>query len=1455
MTILLRHRRLLAIVPALLALIAAIVIVPPPVSAAGPPVAGAACAPGAGVTVVVDYQGLGGVEIGCAPGAQTDGFAALANAGFTINESGGPVAGTVCQIRSVPAAGHPSCWYSGFWAYWKSDGAAPWGYSQTGASAGPLAVDRVEAWSWTSPVPADYSGTLPRVGVADLADHVPVVQAPQTIDFAALPDAALGGSAITLSATASSALPVAFAATGQCSVTGSTLTLTAAGSCTVTASEPGNAQWLAASPVARTFAITAAPDLTAPVVTITSAPSGITSATTASILYSVDDATATVEYRLDGGTWATATSPIALSGLAVGAHTAQLRATDPASNVGTASASWNVSGARDCATGPLIPDLGVLDFRDVLPVRSDDGNAVEVGVLTDLDASPSTASYAIATQVDLGAYIGQKVRVVARIASDPCASAPTFDAVYDVRAAYVPRWSLTTAPGAPSEVLASNSPSIKAWPSSYENYTPGPNVTAGFKNPSSVVGKTGLVVLGDHGTIDLVFAQPIADGPGGDLAVFENGFSTGAAAAQLDFLEFGRVAVSSDGVHWATFDSASRRTALVGAFAGQSAAEIGGLAGKDLSGRGTPFDLVNLRNQPEVRSGLVDLTWITRVRIIDVLGDGSDKDSFGRPIYDPTPTAGSGGFDLTGLVALNLAPAPLLAITSAPAALTGATTASIAFAVQPATGLTVECRLDAGEFAACTSPYSVSALTDGAHAAEVRTRWSEAADWLTRSASWTVDTTAPAVGIASAPAGITAATAASIAFTVDDGSATVQYRLDGGAWASAASPISITGLAPGKHLVEVRAADAIGNAGTASAAWTVSGPRSCLVGPSMPDLGILDGRDVLPVGSPDLHAVEVAVLTDPAADPSSAVYVLTDALDLSQYTGQKVRVLARVAGDLCTAAPTFDAVYDVRAAYAPRWNSTGLPGGPSPAISGASPLIKAWPSSYESYAPGTNVSGSFKNPSSVVGGTGLVVLGDHGTIDLRFDAPIADGPGYDLSVMENGFAYGAVDFLEVARIAVSSDGVHWATFDSASRRTAPVGAFVGQDPAELGGLAGKDLAGQGTPFDLVNLRNSAEVRAGLVDLGFITHVRIVDVVGDGSDLDSFGRPIYDPTPTTGSGGFDLTGVAALNLAPAPVVELTSGPEELTRETAATVAFTVSPAEGSEIACRLDAGEWAQCAAPFSVDSLTDGMHTIEVRARWNDDFEWATQSVSWVVDARAPLVTLISAPAALSALTTATVAFTVDDPAAAVACSVDGAPEAPCASPLLLSGLADGAHSVTVTATDAAGNTGRATAGWVVEQPAPAAAGLSTDSAHVGDQVTATGSGFEPGEQVTITLHSAPQLLATVVADGSGSVSHTFAVPQVDAGAHSVVLAGLASGRTASAPLSVLADDPAPGTQPGPASGPAAESEPGATGPATPLARTGADAAGLALIGALLLLVGAAAAWAARRRTGRGIAG
>jgi N-acetylneuraminic acid mutarotase len=77
----------------------------------------------------------------------------------------------------------------------------------------------------------------------------------QTITFAALPNKTFGDAPFTVSATASSNLPVSFSATGTCTVAGNTVTITGAGTCTITASQSGNANYNAATSVQRSFTI------------------------------------------------------------------------------------------------------------------------------------------------------------------------------------------------------------------------------------------------------------------------------------------------------------------------------------------------------------------------------------------------------------------------------------------------------------------------------------------------------------------------------------------------------------------------------------------------------------------------------------------------------------------------------------------------------------------------------------------------------------------------------------------------------------------------------------------------------------------------------------------------------------------------------------------------------------------------------------------------------------------------------------------------------------------------------------------------------------------------------------------------------------------------------------------------------------------------------------------------
>lgn len=80
----------------------------------------------------------------------------------------------------------------------------------------------------------------------------------QTITFVSIANQPLPGP-LTVSATASSGLTVAFTASGNCTVSGSTVSFTGQGSCSITATQTGNSTYAAANQVVRTFSITAAP--------------------------------------------------------------------------------------------------------------------------------------------------------------------------------------------------------------------------------------------------------------------------------------------------------------------------------------------------------------------------------------------------------------------------------------------------------------------------------------------------------------------------------------------------------------------------------------------------------------------------------------------------------------------------------------------------------------------------------------------------------------------------------------------------------------------------------------------------------------------------------------------------------------------------------------------------------------------------------------------------------------------------------------------------------------------------------------------------------------------------------------------------------------------------------------------------------------------------------------------
>ena len=96
---------------------------------------------------------------------------------------------------------------------------------------------------------------VPYYPAPDVSRTFAIAKASQTIDFGPLADKTFGvnDGNFDVSATASSGLPVSFAASGPCSVSGVTVDITGVGDCTITASQAGNDNYNAAPNVSRTF--------------------------------------------------------------------------------------------------------------------------------------------------------------------------------------------------------------------------------------------------------------------------------------------------------------------------------------------------------------------------------------------------------------------------------------------------------------------------------------------------------------------------------------------------------------------------------------------------------------------------------------------------------------------------------------------------------------------------------------------------------------------------------------------------------------------------------------------------------------------------------------------------------------------------------------------------------------------------------------------------------------------------------------------------------------------------------------------------------------------------------------------------------------------------------------------------------------------------------------------------
>jgi hypothetical protein len=117
-----------------------------------------------------------------------------------------------------------------------------------------VSLSGINAGSYPSAITARFDGDE-TFAASSASAQLTVQKATQTITFDPLSDKTFGDPDFTVSASASSNLSVGFNAVGQCTVSGSTVHLTAAGSCSITASQSGDTNYNAATDVTRSFQI------------------------------------------------------------------------------------------------------------------------------------------------------------------------------------------------------------------------------------------------------------------------------------------------------------------------------------------------------------------------------------------------------------------------------------------------------------------------------------------------------------------------------------------------------------------------------------------------------------------------------------------------------------------------------------------------------------------------------------------------------------------------------------------------------------------------------------------------------------------------------------------------------------------------------------------------------------------------------------------------------------------------------------------------------------------------------------------------------------------------------------------------------------------------------------------------------------------------------------------------
>jgi large repetitive protein len=567
----------------------------------------------------------------------------------------------------------------------------------------------------------------------------------------------------------------------------------------------------------------------------------------------------------------------------------------------------------------------------------------------------------------------------------------------------------------------------------------------------------------------------------------------------------------------------------------------------------------------------------------------------------------------------------------------------------------------------------------------------------------------PTPVISSAPALVTKSTTATFTFTDADLAATFECRLDTGEFSVCLSPAAYSSLSDGQHTFYVRAVDPLASeptSATASYTWTIDTvppPPPTILGPPNPT----NSTSASFTFADSEAGVTFACRLDasgfpPCPNPVSYAGPLAD-------------------GEHTLRARAVDAAGNVSAPSSYTWTIDTVPPA-TPTIGAHADVIATSTTTFTFSSVGAtrfecHVDAGVFSPCASGDAFGPLANGLHTFFVRAFDAAGNASAAASFQWTINALlppvptisAHPSLVVTSTTTFAFSSAG---ATRFECHVDTAPFSSCVSGD--SFGPLAD----GSHTFF-----------------------VRAFDAAGNVSAAASFQWTIDTVPPAVPTIGAHANVVGT-----------------------STTTFTFSSAGATRFECHVDTAPFSSCVSGDSFGPLADGSHTFFVRAFDAGGNVSPAASLQWTIDTVDPVVTLTDEPPTVTNQKTASFSFT-SNKSARFECALD-AGFSPCSntSPVVYTGLADGAHTFSVRAVAATiGPTTKYT--WTIDTVAPnttltASPPASSESASATFAFTSS----EAGSTFVCTLDASgiTPCVSPKTYTGLGDGMHTFKVQAVD---------------------------------------------------------------------------------------------